>query len=327
MSTPGHLPDTPSGQPPIPGVRYRTEKRERMVPETVNGTTRMVPETYYVSIAVPPHDWDRTILRAVTGAAVVVTALSVAWTTAGIGALLAPAVPAPIAYGAAVIFDTAWLSCQALEWLERYDPKRATVARGAGWAALALAVTAVVAHGVVSGDAVAGSVGAAVSAIAKGLWVVVLRHYTVPLGERVGGWLLLRRREVTARRALSGELRRLAADEACLRAVYGELAATAEQATAGADLDPLSAPESIEAPPATQPVAPTAPPVAPTPSNVTPLKTEAPFKADTIRACLAAGMTLNADIISRVREVHGDSKHLEDTVARTRRRIERKTAP
>jgi hypothetical protein len=326
MSTPGNLPDTPSGQPRIPGVRYRTETRERLVSETVNGETRLVPETYQVDVPVPPRDMDRIILRAVTCVTVLVTCLSVAWTTSGIGALLAPVVPTAVAYGAALVFDAAWLCCQALEWLERYDPKRASIARGAGWAALVIAVTAVVAHGVDVGDPVGGSVGAAVSVIAKGLWVVVLRHYSVPLGERVGGWLLLRRREVTAQRALSGELRRLAADEAYSRAVFGDLAASAAQATAGADLDPSAKPVPIEAP--APPVAPPAPPVVPPspapgpmPSNVTRLDTGNPSIADTIRDCLAHGTTETPDIVARVREVHGESDTLDKTVARTLRRI------
>lgn len=322
MTTPGTSPDSPSGQPRIPGVRYRTETHERLVPATVNGETRLVPESYQVDVPVPPRDMDRIILRVVTFAAVLVTGLSVAWTTSGIGALLAPDVPDVIAYGAAAVFDAAWLCCQALEWLERYDPKRASVARGAGWAALAIAVTAVVAHGVDVGDSVGGSVGATVSVIAKGLWVVVLRHYSVPLGEHVGGWLLLRRREVTAQRALSGELRRLAADEAYSRAVFGEMAASAAQATTGADLDPSAKPVPIEAP--ASPVVPPAPPVAapgPMPSNVTPLSTGSPFISDTIRNCLAEGITETPDIIARVREVHGDSENLTKTVARTLRRI------
>lgn len=346
MSTPSDLPSAPSGRPPIPGVRYRTEQRERLVPETINGTTRMVPETYDIRVPVSPHDWDRTILRTVTGAAVVVTALSVAWTTAGIGALLAPVVPDPIAYGAAAIFDTGWLACQALEWLERYEPNRAQAARNAGWTALAIAVTAVVAHGVDSGEAIAGSVGAAVSLIAKGLWVIVLRHYAVPLGERVGGWLLLRRREVAAQRALSGELRRLAADEAYSQALFRGLTISAEHATADTNRAPADAGQTIEPVPTPEPAAPPAVP-APnrpptTPGNVPqpgrssdeeasnnvvrPIRAGSPFIADTVRACLREGVVSDAQIIARVREVHGDRRHLEDTVARTRRRVEPRNA-
>ncbi len=351
MTIPSHLPNTPPEQPPIPGVRYRTEHRERLVPETVNGTTRTVPETYCVRVPVPPHDWDRTILHAVTGAALVVTALSVTWTTAGIGALLAPVVPDPIAYGAAAVFDTGWLACQALEWLERYDPKRARVAHNAGWTALAIAVTAVVAHGVDSGEAVAGGVGAAVSLIAKGLWVVVLRHYAVPLGERVGGWLLLRRKEVAAQRALSGELRRLAADEAYVQAVYGGLAASAQPAaTAGTAQVPAGAHRPTEPVPVPVPVpghaTPAASPARPQPPAppadvpwpdmssdqepsddvVRPIRADSLSIADTVRACLHEGITSDAQIIARVRETHGDRTHLEDTVARTRRRVEPRPA-
>ncbi|WP_225850656.1 hypothetical protein [Streptomyces sp. HPF1205] len=254
------------------------------------------------------------------------TAVSLAWTTAGIGALLVPVAPTLIAYGAAAIFDTAWLACQVVEWLERYDPERAKGAHMSGWFALLLAVAAIVTHGLTSGNAVAGAVGAAVSLIAKGLWVIVLRHYAVPLGPRVTGWLLQRRRELAAQRALAAALRRLDIENACTEAVFGTSARAARQATvdcsASLARQPDTAADMTVTPAASadgaehtlaqfiRPLSPSSP----------------PSIANTVRACLSEGITSDIDIIARVREVHGDRQNLVDTVARTRRRVDRAKA-
>ncbi|MEV8394808.1 MULTISPECIES: hypothetical protein [unclassified Streptomyces] len=198
-----------------------------MVITEIDGEPRETPETYHVQVPVPPRDWDRILLRSVTAAAVGVTALSIVWSTASIGDLLAGATVAAIAYGAAAVFDSAWIACLIIEWLERYDQSRAAVARKAGYVALGVAVLAIGAHGWKTGDPATAGVGAAVSIIAKGLWVVVMRHFAVPLGEGVESWLFQRRQEITAERALSGELRRLQADQAYTRVVYGPTAALA----------------------------------------------------------------------------------------------------
>ncbi|TBO57524.1 hypothetical protein EYS09_22190 [Streptomyces kasugaensis] len=245
MTTSGH-PDTESGQPPIPGIRYRVEKRTRMVPTTIDGDTRMVPNEYYVQIPIPPRDWDAIFLRGVTTVAVAVTGVEVAWSAASIGSLLSSVVHDAIAYGAASVFSAGWLTCQVIEWLERYDPDRAKVARAAGWLALLIAMGAILAQGVRAGQPVAGGVGMAVSLIAKGLWTILMRHFAVPLGQGVGGWLHLRRQEVAAQRALSGELRRMKADEAYTAAVYGDVATAARGVTQAAEL-PAMVP-SVSAP-------------------------------------------------------------------------------
>ncbi|WP_329368787.1 protein transporter Sec31 [Streptomyces sp. NBC_00669] len=331
------FPDTPAPQPQIPGVRYRTEQRERRVPITVGGETRMVPETYTVTVPVPPRDWDRAVLRGVTAAACVGTGLSVAWTTTGIGALLAATVPAPVAYGVASIFDTTWLACLGLEWLERHDPERATAARVGGWIALTIAVTAVVVHGYVTGAIWAGGVGAAVSVLAKGLWVIVLRYYAVPLGPRIGGWVIERRREVAAERVLAAELRRADGQEAYAAAVYGPSAAQARAAvfTAKAELpDPAERPRPAPANPSAPAPAEASvpdpadpePPDAAAAAQVHSLDTDQPSIASTIRDCRSRGITDLADIVDRCRDVHGDRPTLAATVARTLRREERRTA-
>ncbi|MBZ6085902.1 protein transporter Sec31 [Streptomyces olivaceus] len=165
----------------------KTRPTTQLVPHTIDGKTRMVP--VQVDAPAPPRDWDHLILNAVTAIAALVLTASVVWSTASIGDLLAHAVIEPAAYGAAIVFDLAWIACMAVEWLARYDEDRARLPRRAGHVMLVLAMLAVGAHGKVAGYWEIGLIGAAVSALAKGLWTVVLRHQTPPLDARTRAWI------------------------------------------------------------------------------------------------------------------------------------------
>ncbi|MEU0671346.1 protein transporter Sec31 [Streptomyces sp. NPDC006172] len=165
----------------------KTRPTTQLVPHTVDGKTRMIPIN--VDAPAPPRDWDHLVLNGVTGIAAVVLTASVVWSTASIGDLLGRAVIEPAAYGAAVVFDLAWIACMAVEWLARHDEERAALPRRAGNIALAVAMLAIGAHGKVSGFWEVGIVGALVSGLAKGLWTVVLRHQTPPLDERTRAWI------------------------------------------------------------------------------------------------------------------------------------------
>ncbi|MGH3585859.1 MAG: hypothetical protein ACRDQ0_06010, partial [Pseudonocardia sp.] len=92
-------------------MKTRTENRTRDVPHTIDGVTHYVTETYSVQVPVPPRDWDRDVLTAVTAGAALAVTVSVVWSTAAIGDLLARTVPAGPAYAAAVAFDAAWILC------------------------------------------------------------------------------------------------------------------------------------------------------------------------------------------------------------------------
>ncbi|MFE4329670.1 hypothetical protein ACFRQM_09460 [Streptomyces sp. NPDC056831] len=269
-------------QPRIPGVRYRPVVRYRLETTAINGLpeTREVP--YTVMEPEPPRDWDALIIRGVTGVAIGVTALAVVSTATSIGGLLHKTVPAPIAYGVAVIFSATWLACQALEYVERLEPTRARNAQLAGWAALLISMSAVVMFGVDKNEPVAGAAGAAVDLMAKGLWTLVLGHYAVPLSEGVAHWLRRRREKITAAAAVAGQVRRLDQHEAYLTAVYGPTAATAQAVTTMVEAPalqggpamsgqaPLVSGQTVSAPaPAPAPAvpvsapAPAAPPVSP----------------------------------------------------------------
>lgn len=193
--------------------RTRAEHHERLVPHTIGGVTEMVLERYTTAVPIPPRDWDRLVRGAVTGATALTVAGSIAWSTASIGDLLAHAVHPAIAYGAAAAFDLAWISCMALEWLARYDRRKAVGPRKAGHFALAVAMAAVCVHGVLAGgwQAVAvGVIGALVSAVAKGMWTMAMKHFSVELDERSQQWVERRFSDVHARLATAAVQRELA---------------------------------------------------------------------------------------------------------------------
>jgi hypothetical protein len=205
-------------------VKTRRIERTRLVPHTVNGKTEMVLDRYTVDIPVPPRDWDRTVLTAVTAAAGLLVAVTVIWSTASVGDLLARVTIAPAAYSAAVAFDLAWILCMAVEWLSRYDPDRASLPRNMGHGALVIAMIAVGAHGWLAGQAAIGIIGAVVSGIVKTLWTVVLRHHAKPLDDKTQQWVDKQRADAggeLAMVAINRELTRarslVAAEEEALR--------------------------------------------------------------------------------------------------------------
>jgi hypothetical protein len=216
----------------------KTRTTTELVPHTVDGKTRMVP--IQVPATAPPRDWDHLVLNAVTGIAAVVLTASVVWSTASIGDLLARAVIEPAAYGAAIVFDLAWIACMAVEWLARYDEDRAALPRRAGNLFLVLAMVAIGAHGKLTGYWEIGIVGALVSAVAKGLWTVVLRHQTPPLDERTRAWIHAELAEAGASLALVPVRRRV-------QRAHG-LVAAERAAIGGPDSDPDASGQSADDP-------------------------------------------------------------------------------
>ncbi|MBQ0974542.1 protein transporter Sec31 [Streptomyces sp. RK31] len=211
----------------------KTQPTTRFVPHTVDGKTRMVPIT--VDTPAPPRDWDRLILNGVTGIAAVVLTASVVWSTASIGDLLARAVIEPAAYGAAVVFDLAWIACMAVEWLARYDEDRAALPRKAGNVALIVAMLAIGAHGKIAGYWEIGIVGALVSGLAKGLWTVVIRHQTPPLDQRTRAWIQGELADAGASLALIPVRRQLQRAQAQVDAERAALATGSDHGSADPD--------------------------------------------------------------------------------------------
>lgn len=199
-----------STQQQLPGVKYRTESRTRLVPHTLNGRTRMVREEYEVQVPVPPRDWDHIVTTGALAAAVALLAVALVWSTASIGDYLGRAIAAPIAYLCASAFGLGWMICMALEWLARYDAARAAGPRSAGTVFLLLDMAAVAAHGWTEDSLYVGLAGAAVSAVAKRMFSVVMEHQARPLPDRTRAWLLEEEGEISAALALSARSRHLA---------------------------------------------------------------------------------------------------------------------
>lgn len=195
-------------------MRTRTETRTRQVAHTIDGETELLDESYTVDVPLPPRDWDQIALNAVTASTAALVLASVVWSTASAGDLLARAAAVGVAYSAAIAFDLVWINCMILEWLARYDPARAALPRRAGHAALGIAMLAVGAHGWLEDSLTVGIAAAAISALAKAGWTLVLRAHSRPLDARTQAWLLQRQARAGARLALQGQLRHLARIEA-----------------------------------------------------------------------------------------------------------------
>lgn len=195
-------------------MKTKTETRTVMVPETIGGTTHMVPVQQEVSVPVVPTDWDAVALGAVRTAASLAVAGAVTWSTVAIGDLLAGVAPVWAAYLVAGVFDLAWIICMVLEWLCRFDRKRATLPIVCGWLALGVSVSLITLHGASNGATILGACGGAVSVIAKGVWTVVMRHTAVAMDSKSQAWLDAERRDVQARLAVTAARRQLTRTEA-----------------------------------------------------------------------------------------------------------------
>ncbi|WP_125935302.1 protein transporter Sec31 [Streptomyces sp. WAC 06738] len=203
-------------------------RRSRLAPHTIDGETELVLIHEDIEVPRPPRDWDRTVRSGITVAAVALVVVSLVWSTASIGDLLAAAVVAPAAYGAAAAFDLAWVLCMAAEWLCRYDRRRGRLPRWAGHLALLVAMGAIYAHGHALGLPVVGVVGAVVSGIAKGAWTVVMIVQARPLDARTQQWYEQRRAKLDGRLAMIPLQRELQRGEALIEAEAAALSANSE---------------------------------------------------------------------------------------------------
>lgn len=216
-------------------MKTRRIERTRLVPHTVDGETEMVLDTEIIEVPAPPPDWDQRVRTAVTAGAVILVAASLVWTTTSVGALLALSTIAVVAYAAGVAFDASWILCMGAEWLFRYDPERAALPRRAGHVALAVSMGAVYAHGQLSGEWVVGAVGAAVSALAKGGWMIAMRVHARPLDPRTQQWVAKRRAAVDGQLAMIPIRRELHRGQATVDAEQRSLTGDPDHGSADPD--------------------------------------------------------------------------------------------
>lgn len=232
-------------------MKTRTVQRTRLVPHTVDGETELVLDTETIEVPVPPADWDQRVRTAVTAVAVVLVVASLVWTTTSVGALLALSTVAVVAYAAGVAFDASWILCMGAEWLLRYDPDRAALPRRAGHAALAVSMGAVFAHGQLTGEWVVGAVGAAVSALAKGGWMIAMRVHARPLDPRTQQWVTARRARLDGKIAMIPIRRELQRGEFMVEAEQRSIQASGSVAADGGSADPDGSGRSVNPDPST----------------------------------------------------------------------------
>lgn len=281
-------------------MKTRTVQRSRLVPHTVDGRTELVLDRYEEEQPAPPRDLDHAVLTAVTGGAALLVAISVAWSTVSIGDLLARTVPAPaLGYGAALAFDVAWVMCMALEWLSRYDAARASLYMRAGIAALAVAVAAVVTHGVVEKQLAGGILAAAVSVLAKAVWTLVMWQHAKVLDPLTAQWVDKQRAKAGAQLAMVPVRRQLARMQAAVAAETAALdtaQARARDEQTQADPDPDHSDGAED-------------------DNVLPLVGKRLTVKDAVRTALDSGID-NQDAILRYVHTAADPTAKPETVAR-----------
>ncbi|MEV3857747.1 protein transporter Sec31 [Streptomyces sp. NPDC050095] len=199
-------------------MKTRTVHRKQLVPHTVDGETELVLDEFDVEVPLPPRDWDSIVRTGVTVIACALVTVSLVWTTASIGDLLSLATVAAVAYAAGVAFDLTWILCMGVEWLLRYAPERAALARRAGHIALGIAMAAVFTHGRYFGQWPVGAAGASVSLLAKGSWTIAMRAHARPLDPRTAQWVAKRRAAVDGQLAMIPVRRELLRGEALVEA-------------------------------------------------------------------------------------------------------------
>lgn len=167
-------------------MKMVTEVREI----TRDGRTHQVP----MQVPAPPpapKDWDRVAIGGAVGLVLTLTIVAVAWSTVSIGSLLSGVGKelTPTALAAAALFDLAWIINLLLEWLSRYDSEKRRFPKVVGWLLLAVTMGAIAWHGALLDSWELAVVGAAVSLVAKILWMGIMAHIQRDLSPDDEAWV------------------------------------------------------------------------------------------------------------------------------------------
>ncbi|MFI8529052.1 hypothetical protein ACIGMX_02195 [Streptomyces aquilus] len=146
------------------------EQRPVTVTRTDGSTFQTTRTVEFAPVPVPPRDWDVISTRVAVGMVLALTAVAVAWSTWSIGSLL----HGGMGFLAALVFDLSWAVCLILEWKARFDPAKRAFPRALGWVLLVATMGAIFWYEVP--DWRAATIGALVSAVAKGLWLGIMKH-------------------------------------------------------------------------------------------------------------------------------------------------------
>lgn len=177
-------------------MKLRQVTRSRQVTEVLDGEEVTYDEQYPEMVPTIPFNLDALLRRALFAAAILMTAGAIVWGTVAIGGMLTLLAPPWAAYLVAGVFDMAWAACLAAEYINRYDEEKAKLPRNAGIGALAISMAAIVLHGHIEQALLVGIVGAFVSLVAKGIWLIAMETGRVRLDK--GYQKLLRQRQQKA---------------------------------------------------------------------------------------------------------------------------------
>lgn len=190
-------------------MKFKEEIRRRLVDHTVDGVTHQIAQPYKVKVPVLPRDWDAAAMRAVSTLVLALTGVAIVWSTVSIGQLL----QGGPGYAAATLFDISWLSVLLLEWMARFDPSKRKFAQVMGFILVGITAAAIFWHGMLAGSVALAVVGAAVSVIAKALWMAVFKHVERELSAEDRQWVAVEMSKANAKIAIAGVRRQAATAE------------------------------------------------------------------------------------------------------------------
>ncbi len=189
----------------------RRSATKRMVPVTMHGKTHHISEDVPAPAAPRiPVDWEQRALAAALAVTGALTLASIVWSTVSIGNLL----HGGVGYAAAAVFDASWVVVLLMEYLGRYDKQRRKRARVLGWVLLVFTMGAIAGDGIAQDDIGLAICGAAVSLVAKLLWLGVLGYVHRDLSPHAAGWVAAEQDAAAAELAIAGVDRRVARSRA-----------------------------------------------------------------------------------------------------------------
>ncbi|MBL7487059.1 hypothetical protein [Frankia sp. AgW1.1] len=188
-------------------MKFRIETRPYETTRTVGGVTEPVTSTRRVAVPVLPRDWDAVAVKAVVALVLVLTLISITWSTVSIGHLLRGTLAA---YLAGAVFDLAWAADLGMAYIVRFQPDRRRVVDRVGWALLAITVAAIVLEGLRTGGVAVAVIGSTVSIVAKTLWWTLNRAIRPDLSSEDAQWVSQQISQASAELAVSAVRRQVA---------------------------------------------------------------------------------------------------------------------
>lgn len=166
-------------------MRFKNIVEQVQSTYTRDGITVPVTKEQTVSMPALPIDWRRMALRGAISIVLLLTLITVTWSTYSIGNLL----HGGVGYAAAIIFDLGWAVALLLEYLAQYDRRKRDFPKKLGWGLLIVTMVAIAWDGYNHGSIAMAVIGALVSLFAKCLWLGVMKHINAELSPEDEAWV------------------------------------------------------------------------------------------------------------------------------------------